>query len=151
MSLKNIIVLLVSLTVPLSAWASLGGDVASVEADRAKMEGSVQTSSADSYTIHQIQTAAGVTVKEYASGAGNVFAVTWQGPFHPDLRQLLGSYYGKYVQAVKTERAQRRGRGPIFVQEDGFVVEIAGHVRAFQGRVYLSNQLPQGMRAEEIR
>ena len=64
------------LTLPFSLSASLGRDATSVQEDAAKMQGTLRTSSGDSYTLHEIQTPTGVAVKEYASPVGKVFAVT---------------------------------------------------------------------------
>jgi len=139
------------LTLPISLSASLGRDATSVQEDVAKMQGALRTSSGDSYTLHEIQTPTGVAVKEYASPVGKVFAVTWKGPFHPDLRQLLGPYYDEYVQAVRTQRTQRSGRGPILIQHPGLVIQVSGHLRSFVGRVYVPQQLPVSMRVEDIR
>ena len=141
---------LLILSLPSSLLASLGGDVTSVRADHAKMQGTLRTSTGNAYTLHQIQTATGVAVKEYVSPVGKVFAVTWNGPFHPDLRQLLGAYYDEYTQAVQSQRAQRRGRGPLLIQHAGLVVQISGHMRSFAGKAYVPQQLPAGVRAEDI-
>lgn len=135
---------------PLPLLASLGGDVTSVETDRAKMQGTLRTTSADSYTMHEIQTSTGVVVKEYVSPTGKVFAVTWRGPFHPDLRQLLGPYFDQYTQAVQDQRAQRRGRGPVLIQQPGLVVQITGHVRSFWGKAYVPQLLPATVHAEDL-
>jgi Protein of unknown function (DUF2844) len=138
------------LALPFSLSASLGRDAASVREDQAKMQGSLRTSSRDSYTLHEIQTSTGVAVKEYVSPVGKVFAVTWKGPVHPDLRQLLGPYYDEYTQALEARRAQRRSRGPLFIQHAGLVIQISGHMRSFVGRAYVPQQLPAGMPAENI-
>jgi hypothetical protein len=139
------------LLLPFPALASLGGDVTSVQSDQAKMQGSLRTTSNASYTIHEIQAATGVMVKEYVSPAGKVFAVTWQGSFHPDLRQLLGTYFDQFAQAEQAQRAQRRGHGPVSIQQDGLVVQISGHMRSFMGRAYVPQMLPAGIHAEDIR
>ncbi|MGA2606720.1 MAG: DUF2844 domain-containing protein [Terriglobia bacterium] len=141
----------VILALPFPLSASLGGDFTSVQADQAKMQGTLQTTSGDSYTVHEIQASTGVAVKEYVSPAGKVFAVTWQGPFHPDLRQLLGTYFDQYAQAVQTQRAHRRDHGPLLIQQPGLVVQIAGHMRSFTGKVYVPQMLPAGVHAEDLR
>jgi hypothetical protein len=150
MNLKISCSILLMLPLPFSLSASLGRDAASVREDQAKMQGTLRTSSGDSYTLHEIQTSTGVAVKEYASPVGQVFAVTWKGPFHPDLRQLLGPYYDEYVQAVRTQRAQRSGHGPIWVQHAGLVIQVSGHLRSFVGRAYVPQRLPTGMHVEDI-
>jgi hypothetical protein len=141
---------IMAIGVPLAAHASLGGDLSSVQDDQAKLKGSLQTTSKDSYSIHEIQTPNGIAVREYVSPAGAVFAVAWQGRSHPDLHQVLGAYYSQYVQAVQAQRAQRRGHGPLVIQQPGLVVQMAGHMRALTGRAYIPTSLPAGVRAEEI-
>lgn len=139
------------LLLPFPASASLGGDVTTVQSDQAKMQGSLRTTSNNSYALHEIQTSTGVAVKEYVSASGKVFAVTWQGPFHPDLRQLLGAYFDQFVQAEQAQRAQRRDRGPVLIQQPGLVVQVSGHLRAFLGKAYVPQMLPTGVHAEDIR
>src|SRR5579871_5771337 len=102
--------------VPLNLAASLGGDYASVEADRSRMQALLQTRSKESYQVHELQAPGGMAVREYVSSAGNVFGVAWQGPVPPNLPQILGSYYSQYLDAVKEQQAKRRGHGPVFVQ-----------------------------------
>ena len=143
--------ILVVFLLPFPAAASLGGDVTSVQADVARMQATLQTSSTDSYTIHDMQAPTGVDVKEYVSNAGKVFAVTWKGPVHPDLQQLLGPYFQQFVQAEQAERKQRHGHGPVVIQQPGLVVQISGHMRSFYGRAYVPQMLPAGVQAEEIR
>ena len=70
--------------------------------------------SSPSYTVHESQTSDGVTVREYASAANVVFAVTWQGPIRPDMRALLGSYFLNFVNAGQSHA---RGTGPLIGRE----------------------------------
>jgi len=144
-------VLVAILILPFPVLASLGGDATSVQEDQAKMQASLRSSGGNSYTVHEMQTPAGVAVREYVSPAGKVFAVTWQGPFHPDLRQILGTYFDQYVQAVQAQQAQHRGHGPVLIQQAGFVVQITGHFRAVRGSAYVPQMMPAGVRAEELR
>jgi hypothetical protein len=131
--------------------ASLGGDLTTVRDDQAKLQGTLRTTNNNSYTIHEIHAASGVMVREYVTLSGNVFGVAWQGRTHPDLRQVLGSYYDLFVQAVQAQRAQRRGRGPILIQQSGLVVQMGGHMGSLTGRAYLPQSLPAGVHLEEIR
>jgi len=133
------------------ACASLGGDMASVREDQAKMQGALQTTNKDFYDVHEIQAPSGVVVREYVSSSGNVFGVAWQGRSHPDLHQVLGAYYDRYTQAVQAQRAERHGHGPLLIQQPGFVVQMGGHMGALSGKAYLPQNLPAGMHAEDIR
>ena len=139
------------LALPFSVCASLGGDLTSVRDDQMKMQGTLRTTSNDSYNVHEIQALNGIVVREYVSLSGSVFGITWQGRSHPDLRQVLGAYYDRYVQAVQDQRAQRHGHGPLLIQQTGLVVQMGGHMRSLTGKAYLPQSLPARVRAEEIR
>ena len=141
----------VAMALPFSAGASLGGDLSSVHDDQMKLQGALRMTSNDSYDVHEIQAPNGIVVREYVSHSGNVFGVAWQGRSHPDLRQVLGVNYDRFVQAVQAQRAQRHGHGPLLIQQPGLVVQMGGHMRSLTGKAYLPQSLPAGVRAEEIR
>jgi hypothetical protein len=133
-----------------SASASLGGDMASVHDDQAKLQGTLQTTSKSSYDVHEIQGSSGVVVREYLSRSGAVFGVVWQGRTHPDLRQVLGASYDPYIQAVQAQRTQRHGHGPLLIQTPGLVVQTGGHMGALTGKAFIPQSLPAGVRPEDI-
>ncbi len=130
------------------AFCALGGDVSSVAADQVHMKASVRVLVANSYSVHEMRTPAGTTIRQFVSPGGKVFAVTWQG-FSPDLQQLLGDNFSEYVQAVSSQHA-RRGRG-VYVNTGDLVVETGGHMRFVVGRAYLRSQLPQGVNGDDVR
>lgn len=136
------------------ARAALGSDITSVQADQVHMQGSIRATVTASYTVHQIQAATGTVVREYVSSsgksAGKVFGIAWQGPWPPDMRQLLGSYFQQYVQAANAQSEARMGRRPLVIELPGLVVQVGGHPRAFAGRAYVPEMLPTGVRTEEI-
>ena|ERR1700722_4791821 len=135
---------------PRLAWASLGGDTASVQADQSHLQGRRTMRVAESYTVHEIQGTSGTVVREYVSSDGKVFGIAWQGPWIPDMRQLLGSYFDQYARANQAKTGARIRRGPVLINEPGLVVQIGGHPRAFAGRAYVPGMLPSGVRAESI-
>jgi hypothetical protein len=132
------------------ATGSLGGDAASVQADQVHMQGSRRTMVAKSYTVHEIQAATGTVVREFVSPEGKVFGVAWQGPWPPDMRQVLGSYFDQFVQAARSRGGARMGRRPLVINQPGLVVQTGGHMRAFAGRAYVPEMLPSGVGAENI-
>jgi hypothetical protein len=133
------------------AFAVLGGDAASVDADRAQMKGSGELKQASTYTLHQLTGPSGTVVREYVSPAGKVFAVAWQGPFFPDMQQLLGSYFDQYSAAVTANKEAHLGRHPLNLQLPGLVVQTNGYMRAFHFRAYIPQQVPTGVKEEELR
>jgi Protein of unknown function (DUF2844) len=145
-----VIVIVLTAASVLPAWASLGGDTASIQADQLHMQGSRTITAAQSYTVHEIQAATGTVVREYLSPEGKVFAVAWHGPRMPDLRQLLGAYFEPYQTAVQARSGVRMVRKPILIAQPGLVMQIGGHLRAFSGKAYVPDALPPNLRVEDI-
>jgi hypothetical protein len=135
---------------PLSS-AELGGGMNSVAADQARMKATVRSTQKTDYAVHELQADSGTVIREYVSSAGKVFAVAWSGPFLPNLRQILGTYFTPYSEALRAAKAHHPGRGPALIQQPGLVVQSGGHMRAFSGRAYVPQMLPQSVTAEEIR
>ena len=137
----------VMLALPFSASATLGETATSTEVDRVAMKATLRMLPTAKYTVHEIQTPSGTTLREYVSSAGTVFAVAWQGPVMPDLRQTLGRYFDRYTAAASAKHA---GHRHMAVRESDLVVQSNGHMRSFSGRAYLPPLLPQGVTVEEI-
>ena len=131
------------------AFAALGGDVASVQDDQAHINASLRVSQTNGYAVHELHSPTGSVVREFVSASGKVFAIAWQAPSPPDLRQLLGTYFDEFQKAAALNH--KPGRAPLFVQHSGLVVQLGGHMRSFTGRAYLPDQLPSGVHTEEIR
>jgi hypothetical protein len=143
--------ILLTLALALPAFASLGGDELSVEADRTQMKATTQVTKADGYSVHEIKVPNGTTIREYVSSEGRVFGVAWNGPFIPNMQQLLGTYFQQYTAGVQAHHEAGPGRRPLHIQQPGFVLVNTGHMRSFYGRAYDPNLLPQGISASTIR
>jgi len=125
---------LLMLALPIPALAALGGDVTSVQQDQAQMKGTLKTTEADTYTTHEITAPGKTIVKEYVSPEGKVFAISWSGPFIPNMQQLLGTYAGRFVQAAKVQRESQPGHRPVSIHQPDFVFQNGGHMRSYCGR-----------------
>jgi len=138
---------------PASTFASLGGNVGTVEADRVQMKAAqLRIIRTTAYSFHELQSPTGVMVREYYGTDGTVFGVAWQGPWPPDMRQLLGQYFEQFQRANDARRtAARRARGVLVVNDGGLVVQISGHARSFSGFAYAPGLLPQGVQPTVIR
>lgn len=130
------------------ALAVLGGAAGSVSADTAALRGQLRSTPFVEYDRHQIVTGP-LIVNEYVTRAGQVFAVTWQGPVPPNLRQLLGDYFGRVQSAAAAVRRPGMHRSFSLVQSD-LVVVNTGRLRAFSGIAYLPALLPQGVSISEL-
>src|SRR5512141_3145214 len=128
------------------AFCSLGDDVASVTSDQAHLKSSIRVLVMNSYSIHEMRTPVGTTIRQFVSPSGTVFAVAWQG-FSPDLQQLLGSHFEEYVAA---SQPAARGRG-VHIETGDLVVETGGHMRFVVGHAFLRSKLPQGVNADDLR
>lgn len=132
------------------ALAALGGDLSTIDADRVSLKGALTSfSTVKGYGVHEITTPAGVHVLEYVASDGKVFAVSWQGPIIPDLRQMLGPYYASYAQAAAGPHPG--GHRHLKIEQPGLVVESHGRMRAFYGRAWDPALLPAGFTAADIR
>jgi len=128
---------------PRIAGATLGEPEITVQSDVAQLRASIKNSSdRASYRVHEIQLPGGTLLREFVAPGGNVFAVAWNGPTKPNLRQALGKYFDAMVSAPKPKFADRRH---LQIQQGDLVVEGSGHMRAFSGRAYLASAVPSGV------
>jgi len=139
--------LAIAATAPGVAAAALGGDVSSIEADRVHMKAMLVRTESGLFTVHQMRTASGTTVRELVSASGVVFAVSWKGPFLPDLRQTLGEYFPIYQAAPRTGRT---GHSHFAVRRADLVVLSLGHPRAFSGLAYVPKLVPAGVSIDQL-
>jgi hypothetical protein len=141
---RQLAVALLCLLVVSSSWAKLGGDLASAQSDQQAWGATATPTTLAGATLITQNLPNGLTVRQYLDPAGNVFAVAWAGPVLPDFERLLGSYYGTYDSAVRT---QRRG---VSVRNADLILESSGMMRAFSGRAYLPAKLPPSVMAQDI-
>jgi hypothetical protein len=130
-----------------SALAALGSDVSSVQADLAHLKGAERVTESPGYAVHEISTTYGTRVREFTGGDGKVFAVAWNGPVNPDLRQVLGSYYDQFVSAAAAVHGSHRH---LAIEQPGLVVQNNGRLRAFNGRAWVPSMLPQNFSIDQI-
>jgi hypothetical protein len=132
------------------AEASLGGNVASVQADAVALGGVVRTSTLVGYDVQQIDVPGGLSVREFVGRDGIVFGVSWSGPAPADLPQLLGGYVAEYTSGAAAAARPGLRRGVRIDQPDLFV-ETGGHLRAYAGRAFLPALVPAGVAPADIR
>jgi hypothetical protein len=103
---------------------------------------------AQAYVQQQAVSSTGVQVTEYVNAAGVVFAVTWQGPALPDLRELLGSHFEAY--AAQGSQNARSTRSRVEVNQSDVLISSTGHMRAFSGRAWVPSLAPAGFSADDL-
>ena len=133
-----------------SAFAALGESAASIENDRAAMKGEGHSKPGKGYSLETITTA-GLTITEYVSSDGVVFAVTWKGTGAPDLRLLFGSYFDEYQEGlIELQNKKSRARKPLMLKTARLVVERIGSSRSTWGRAFVPALVPPAISPEEI-
>ena len=138
---------------PSDASAALGGSVSTVDADRVHIQGALMRIVQNGpVAMHELRSSSGTMIREYVNtSSGTVFAVAWDGPWLPDLRQVLGDHFDHYQAAMRGKQQTRSARGVVAIDDGGLVVQMSGHARAFAGRAYLTGSLPAGIQLETIR
>jgi hypothetical protein len=138
---------------PLPAAATLGENLASVQADGLRISAIRRASSSGLATqVHTLTLADGGTIRQYADASGRVYAVAWNTRSKPRLDQLLGQHFAAYAEGGR--RAMQRRAGVMHsgvVQQGDLVVESSAHLNAHVGRAYLRSLLPAGGAADAIR
>jgi len=151
MNIRNHVesIVLIVLGAPLLAYAALGGTLDSIESDQTRMKAARKAAVPfGKYTVHELLMPSGTKIREYADRTGHVFAVGWDGPAKPDMNQLLGQYFSQYAESPASGNASRRH---LLIKKPELVVQSNGHMRAFSGKAYLPQLLPEGVTIEELR
>lgn len=133
--------------------AALGESVASIEKDRSALSPDTAVrrktrNSRSNYTIYEINSESSV-IREYVSPSGVIFGLAWTGIRHPDLTQILGTYFTEYQEASR-KNPRLQGRRNLTVKTNRVVVQKWGHMRKLQGRAYDASLLPEGVQPSDI-
>jgi hypothetical protein len=139
---------LAAAVIPCIAIAALGEPETSVQADMTQLRASIKVTARADYRVHEMLLPSGTRVREFVGSDGKVFAVAWNGPTVPNLRQTFGRYFDAYVSAAKDRHINH---SLLQVRQSDLVVQSSGHMRAFMGRAYLPQAMPGGVDLEEIR
>jgi hypothetical protein len=134
---------------PRIASATLGEPEITVQSDVAQLRASIKSAEDRvGYRIHEIQLPDGTLLREFVAPDGNVFAVAWNGPTQPNLRQALGKYFDALISAPRPKFADHRH---LQIQQGDLVVQASGHMRAaFSGRAYLASAIPSGVNLGDL-
>ena len=123
---------------------------ASTATPSARMLAATPAAQPSLYTLHEILLENGTVVREYATSAGLVFAVTWRGPVLPDLSALLGGYLNTFKRETEQARLAGRRGGPVNMDREGLVVSSNGRMRNFFGHAYAPALIPAGVNIKDV-
>ena len=131
------------------SYAGLGDQVVKVNEDKAFFKAkSLTVIQKEKFSIHEIDIPE-YKIREYVNSDNKVFAVAWSGFTHPQMKQVLSSYYGEFVEVAQK---QKRIHGQRFrvIKTKNLTLRISGHMRNLNGKVYLHESLPLGVSTHEI-
>jgi hypothetical protein len=130
-----------------NAYAQLGSTI--VEPSDPSHAAVMQHTQNGQLSFQESTDANGISVRQYVSSAGNVYAVSWHGPAMPDVEALLGSYYARYRNSASTSQGGN-GLHASRVSQGDLVVESGVRLREFIGRAWLTSAMPAGVMASDI-
>jgi hypothetical protein len=99
------------------------------------------------YRVNNVTLDSGTVVREFVSTVNNtVFALTWAGPAKPNLREILGDSFTRFVAPSGSEPGLKIG-GPSQreLSSSDLVIRSYGHPGNFRGYAYLPAQVPAGV------
>lgn len=135
------------------AYASLGGSPSNFGATPLLKQGArsfatANTAGSANYTVTQSTLDDSTVVREYSDSAGVVFAVSWNGPFLPDLRTLLGAHFDTL--RSETAKQPKAGHSQVAIDRSDVVIVSNGHMRSFSGKAWIPAALPAGFSTDSI-
>jgi hypothetical protein len=128
--------------------AALGEDVSSIGSMQLRLGASLQVHARSRFAIHELALPTGTTLREFVGESGKVFAVSWSGGFRPNLRDIMGAHYDRFIAAARGRRARR---SIVRYELPGMVVVMGGNMRAAFGQVTLTDLVPAGLTPEDLR
>ena len=125
-----------------TAFAGLGGAPSAPGPRILSSTSSPAVTPSSSYTDLKKTLDSGTELHEYVNSKGIVFAVSWQGPYMPDLKEMLGSRFQDLLDHVRTQSGGARSQ--VRLQRDDLVIFSGGRPGAFEGRAWIPALLPAG-------
>lgn len=132
-----------------SANATLGEQEKSVENVEAKLKAAHSKTQQADYTVYKLESN-GITIKEYVTLDGKVFAVRWKGLSQPDLKTLFGAYYTEFENADK-KRVKRRSHRSVSIRTSKIVVLRSGRMMDLHGLAYVPELVPPGINPKRLK
>jgi hypothetical protein len=133
---------------PTFSLATLGEPVDSAVKNLSSLSVAQKPAADQKYRIQEYEQN-GNAVKEFATPAGVVFAVSWRGILKPDLIALFGSYYAEYKSALD-DVPKQYGIKSISMKTSKIVIRRGGRMRDQRGFAYVPSLVPEGVNVEAL-
>ncbi len=146
--MRRLLALLILLAPCASSYATLGAAASDFSNELARIKPRQLAAATANYQINESTLQGGTVVREYLAPGGTVFAVSWSGPFLPDLRTLLGKHFSTLT--AETAKAPKAGHSQLQLERPDVVIESGGHMRAYVGRAWIPGAFPAGVTPDDI-
>lgn len=147
--LPTVYMLVLMTTLPASA--GLGASTDSIRDDQLSMRARITIIPVRDCTVHGLSSPLGMVIREYVSSNGTVFAISWHGPFAPDMHRVLAKRFELYSLELKKQNTRTMGHSALDIRTPFLAMESVGHMRAYARRAYNPSLLPAGINSDEIR
>ena len=128
--------------------AALGAAPTDFGIAQAGLKARILAFATSNYSVNETTLESGTLVREYVNRNGVVFAVSWKGPFLPDLRALLGKHFDTLTS--ETAKKPKAGHSQVSIARPDVVIVSRGHMRAYAGRAWMESEFPAGFAAANI-
>ena len=155
-NLKTIL-LIASISTPLSAWATLGENTSSIMNDAIVLKASAPvaqdqqsldqtTTNGANYQTNTLVTQTGIVIKQFSNN-GNVFGVAWHGPKVPNQSQLFGKYFTVYQTSQPSYKSLTMRR----VSTSDFVSSTSGWMGHYEGKAIIPSLAPANVTINSLK
>ena len=139
---------LVVMTASTLCWAELGANKTEPVKDGLRLQHLQLRTTDDQYSVQELTLESGTLVKEYINASGQVFGVSWQGPFKPDLRLFLGDATLNRLNPSRNHKILDHHHASI-VSPD-LIIMSKGMGRSFFGKAFSPNLAPASLGIDQI-
>lgn len=137
--------------VPASSHAQLGSTVLGATSSQGDSSAVViHRAGNDALQWQESTDANQIRVRQYLSAAGQVYAVSWDGPAMANVAALLGTWFGAYQTSALAALPNAQSLHASHVERSDLVVETAVRLRDFSGRAWLPSAIPVGVTTADI-
>jgi Protein of unknown function (DUF2844) len=102
----------------------------------------------DLYNVQEITLDGGTQVREYLNTSGQVFGVTWQGPFKPDLNLFLGERALKQLRSEAVTKMVDHHHTSLHTRD--LIIISRGMGRQFSGKALAPLLAPSSVGIDQI-
>lgn len=133
------VALLVLLMLAPSAHAGLGDQINSQQSGGAAL---LKESQPSYQVFESVDSTNHVTLEQYATSTGTVFAVAWRGAGMPDLQAVFGAYFTQFTNLRQHSPASRH---LLSIEDPSLMVDIHGPNGDIIGRAWVPALVPAGV------